>query len=163
MYKTLEYLLKTRNFNDPDILNLFIPVIYYENKEAFLTTPDKIKNKSYTPNNFTYTEDFQLALAFNDINEVHNLIELKGLDYATPQFKDLYTKAYTIAMGNDKNNITTIKIDTSWKPVNYYQEETNIITTTDYDLALNKLKLFKYKISKFYQNRISDIAKIQLI
>ena len=165
MYKYIQDILKTKSFTDDTILNLFMPVIYYDNAEAYITITEKVRSKYKTqnPNTYTYTDDINEAATFTTKQEIQTLSELKGLDYSIVQFKDLFTKAYTIAIGNDTTSAEPkLIIHTSWKPVDYYQAENNIVTTTDLALAKEKLSDFKYRLVKALQNKIASVATVQL-
>jgi hypothetical protein len=161
----IQDIFKTTNYTDLTILNLYIPIIYHDNSEAYITKTEKVKAKYKTsnPNTYTYTEDINEAATFISKENAQTLSELKGLDFTIVQFKDLFTKAYTIAISNDKTSAEPkLIIHTSWKPINYQQSEHNIFTTTNISLAKEKLSDFKYNLIKSLQIKIATIATLQI-
>ena len=168
MYKFLKALLDTKDFNDTTVLNLYVPIISY-NEQAdpiYLTKTTEYKKKTNTqnPNTYTYTEDVNDACTFKDKEEIHTIIELKGLDYSIVQFKDMFTKAYTVVYGSPKpNDPPKLITHHSWKPHGFTNEERHGIVTTDYNLAKEKLSDLKYRIVRNYHDKIMTLAKTNLL
>ena len=166
VYKFIKDLLLTKNFTDSFVLDLYVPIINVKDEDPiYLTKTTEYKKKVNTqnPNTYTYTEDVNDAIAFKDKADINTIIELQGLEYSIVQFKDMFTKAYTVVYGSTKpNEPAKLYTHTSWKPHGYTNEEPKGIVTTNHKLGCEKLSDLKYRLVKSLQDKIVEVAKITL-
>lgn len=154
MIKTIKSILDNDVIHGVNIQNYYFPQI----TERDIISYVKINTKAIN-NQFDYTTDIQEATLFNTQDEITQLPILKNLNYTIYQFKEIYEPAHVIIFEQASGNIIIRK---RWKPIGYFKEDANHITTSNFALAKAKLSEFKYNKIRNLQDKIYNISQIEI-